>query len=102
VARDDYYASAFGRAFSAYMERPRLSRAIGWALWGGDVKRYYESMGAIGEVSPGGTVVDCPCGAGPAFRAVPASVRYLAVGGSAQRQTKSGRLHFPPDALDAR
>ncbi|HEY5816282.1 MAG TPA: class I SAM-dependent methyltransferase [Solirubrobacterales bacterium] len=79
MARDDYYASAFGKIFSAYMERPRLSRAIGWALWGGDVKRYYESMAAIAEVSAGGTVVDCPCGAGPAFRAAPASVRYVAV-----------------------
>lgn len=79
MARDDYYASAFGGIFSAYMERPRLSRAIGWALWGGDVKRYYESMAAIAELPAGGSVVDCPCGAGPAFRAAPASVRYVAV-----------------------
>lgn len=79
MARDDYYASAFGTIFSAYMERPRLSRLIGRAIWGGDIKGYYESMAAIAEVPPGGTVVDCPCGAGPALRAVPAdgSIRYV-------------------------
>jgi ubiquinone/menaquinone biosynthesis C-methylase UbiE len=63
------------------MERPRLSRAIGRILWGGDSGRYYESMNAVSEVPDGSTVVDCPCGAGPAFRAVPVngSIRYVAV-----------------------
>jgi ubiquinone/menaquinone biosynthesis C-methylase UbiE len=62
------------------MERPRLSRAIGRILWGGDSSRYYEGMNAVAEVPGGGTVVDCPCGAGPAFRAVPrdGSIRYVA------------------------
>lgn len=80
VTRDDFYASPFGATYSAYMERPSLSRAISRVLWGGDSGRYYESMGAVAEVPEGGTVVDCPCGAGPAFRAVPAggSIRYLA------------------------
>lgn len=76
----DFYASPFGAAYSAYMERPRLSRLIGRAAWGGDSKRYYESMGAIAEVPDGGTIVDCPCGAGPALRAVRSggAVRYVA------------------------
>ena len=80
VARDDFYASPLGAAYSAYMERPRISRIISRILWGGDSGRYYESMNAVAEVPDGGTVVDCPCGAGPAFRAVPAggSIRYLA------------------------
>jgi ubiquinone/menaquinone biosynthesis C-methylase UbiE len=76
----DFYASPFGAAYSAYMERPRLSRLIGRLVWGGDGRAYYESMGAIGEVAAGGTVVDCPCGAGPALRALPlgSEVRYIA------------------------
>jgi SAM-dependent methyltransferase len=80
VARDDFYASPFGVAYSAYMERPRLSRAIGRLVWGGDSGRYYEGMNVVTEVPGGGTVVDCPCGAGPAFRTVPpdGSIRYVA------------------------
>ncbi|HEX5375213.1 MAG TPA: class I SAM-dependent methyltransferase [Solirubrobacterales bacterium] len=80
MARDDFYASPLGAAYSAYMERPWLSRAIGRLLWGGDSGRYYESMNAVAEVPDGGTAVDCPCGAGPAFRAVPAdsAIRYVA------------------------
>jgi SAM-dependent methyltransferase len=80
VSRDDFYASPLGSAYSAYMERPWLSRRIGRLVWGGNTGAYYESMGAIGEVTPGGTIVDCPCGAGPAFRALGpgAEVRYVA------------------------
>jgi SAM-dependent methyltransferase len=80
VSRDDFYASPLGAAYSAYMERPRLSRTIGRLIWGGDTGAYYESMAAVGEVPAGGTIVDCPCGAGPALRALPpdAGVRYVA------------------------
>lgn len=80
MAREDFYASPFGVAYSAYMERPRLSRLLGRVLWGGDGKPYYASMSAVAEVRDGGTVVDCPCGAGPALRALrPGSgTRYLA------------------------
>lgn len=61
------------------MERPLLSRGIGRIVWGGDSRRYYESMGAVAALPSGATVVDCPCGAGPALRAVPVdgSVRYV-------------------------
>jgi SAM-dependent methyltransferase len=81
VAKDDFWASAFGIAYSAYMERPWLSRPIGRALWGGDSKPYYDAMGAVCEVPDGGTIVDCPCGAGPTFRALQPNrdVRYVAV-----------------------
>jgi ubiquinone/menaquinone biosynthesis C-methylase UbiE len=77
----DHYASPFGAAFSAYMERPRLSRAIGRLFWGIDMRPFYESMTAIDEVAGGGTIVDCPCGAGPALRALGsnADVRYVGV-----------------------
>jgi ubiquinone/menaquinone biosynthesis C-methylase UbiE len=62
------------------MERPHLSRVLGRAFWGGDTKAYYASMSAIGETIEGGTIVDCPCGAGPAFRALDPGrdVRYVA------------------------
>ena len=80
MSRDDFYASPLGAAYSAYMERPRLSRRLGRLIWGGDTGAYYESMAAIGEVPAGGTIVDCPCGAGPALRALrpDAGVRYVA------------------------
>jgi ubiquinone/menaquinone biosynthesis C-methylase UbiE len=79
MSRDDYYASLFGVAFSAYMERPRLSRLIARVLWGADVSPYYASMAAIAEVPAGGTVIDCPCGAGPALMGLSTrkQVRYL-------------------------
>ncbi|HEX6782385.1 MAG TPA: hypothetical protein VF125_10200 [Solirubrobacterales bacterium] len=61
MAPDNYYASVFGRTYSAYMERPWLSRAIGRFVWGGDSRPYYESMAAIAEASrvlePGGSLV---------------------------------------------
>ena len=81
MSRRDYYASPFGVAFSTYMERPRLSRLIARAFWGSDVRPYYESMAAAAGVPSGGTIVDCPCGAGPAFRSLPPGqdARYLAV-----------------------
>jgi SAM-dependent methyltransferase len=80
MAGHDFYASPFGAAYSAYMERPRLGRLIARAVWGGDTGSYYESMGAIAEVPEGGTIVDCPCGAGPALRALHpgSSTRYVA------------------------
>lgn len=81
MAPDDFYASPLGAIYSAYMERPRLSGWIGRLVWGGDIRPYYASMAAAGKVSEGGTVVDCPCGAGPALRAVPGdrSIRYVGV-----------------------
>jgi SAM-dependent methyltransferase len=80
MSRDDFYDSLFGRTYSAYMERPRLNRLIARVLWGGDTRPYYESMDAVGAVPAGGTIVDCPCGAGPVFRAIrPGSdVNYVA------------------------
>lgn len=81
MARDDFYASALGAVYSFYMEHPRVGLPIGRAAWGGDFRRYYESMAAVAEAPAGSTVVDCPCGAGPAFRALDprAGLRYVAV-----------------------
>lgn len=81
MSRSDYYASPFGVAFSAYQERPWLSRLIAGAVWGGDVRPCYESMSAIAEAAPGSMIVDCPCGAGIAFRALEPEkeLRYVGV-----------------------
>jgi SAM-dependent methyltransferase len=78
---DDFYASPFGAVYSAYMERPRVARWISRLVWGGDTAAYYRSMDAIAEVGATATIVDCPCGAGVAFRTVPpaAGVRYVAL-----------------------
>ena len=66
----DFYASPFGIAYSAYMERPRVVRWVARAVWAGDTRPYYESMGAVADVPEGGTIVDCPCGAGPVLREI--------------------------------
>ena len=81
MSRDDFYASPIGAAYSAYMERPRLGRVIARTVWGGDSKPYYASMKAVADVPEGGLIVDCPCGAGPALRALRPGmrVRYIAV-----------------------
>ena len=75
----DFYASPFGIAYAAYMERPRIGRSVARTVWAGDTGPYYESMSAVAEVAEGGTIVDCPCGAGPALRALDPGrrVRYI-------------------------
>lgn len=76
---DDLFASPFGAVYSAYMQRPWLSRPIAALVWGGDVRPFYESMAAIREAPERGTIVDCPCGAGVALRGLSddARVRYI-------------------------
>jgi ubiquinone/menaquinone biosynthesis C-methylase UbiE len=112
VSRDDFYDSPFGVVYSAYMDRPLIGRTIARIAWGGDTKRYYESMSAIAEVPDGGTIVDCPCGAGPALRALPpgSSTRYVAadlspsmlrrVGSKAEKLGLSGIEFLETSATD--
>lgn len=92
MARDDFYASAFGGFYSAYMRRPWLARRISRLVWGGDLAPYYDRMAAIGEVGAGQTIVDCPCGAGAAFSLVrpPPGVRYVAVDLSPSMLSRAG------------
>jgi SAM-dependent methyltransferase len=74
------FGGRFGGVYATYMERPWLGRAVSRLVWGSDLRPYYRSMAAIGKLPPGATVVDVPCGAGSAFRAVRPGqdVRYLA------------------------
>jgi SAM-dependent methyltransferase len=73
------FDGAFGAIYGAYIRRERLARLIARFLWGSDTRPFYASMAAIGEVADGGTIVDVPCGAGVAFRALRPGqrVRYL-------------------------
>ena len=77
----DLFDGPFGRLYAFYMEHEAPSRVIARALWGGDVRPYYESMRRIATVPPGGLIVDAPSGAGVAFRGLAAehNVRYVAV-----------------------
>jgi SAM-dependent methyltransferase len=77
----DLFEGPFGGLYAFYMEHEAASRVIGRAVWGGDVRPYYESMRRIGAVPSDGLIVDAPCGAGVAFRGLAPehSVRYMAV-----------------------
>jgi ubiquinone/menaquinone biosynthesis C-methylase UbiE len=56
-------------------------QVIGHALWGIDTSVLYDSMGSLGEVRDGSTVLDVPCGGGVALRALSPErdLRYVAV-----------------------
>ena len=73
------FDGVFGSVYGAYIRRERLARLIARLVWGSDVRPFYASMAAIGEVADGGTIVDAPCGSGVAFRALEPGqrVRYL-------------------------
>jgi SAM-dependent methyltransferase len=75
------FEGAFGEIYGLYIERERLARGIAELVWGADIRPFYASMGAIGEVPDGGVIVDVPCGAGVAFRGLRADqdVRYIAI-----------------------
>lgn len=73
-------AGPFGGFYDFYIERPRLMRLIGRAIWGIDASLLYASMEPIARAAPGATIVDVPCGGGVAFRALDPEqdVRYIA------------------------
>ena len=75
------FEGAVGRAYSFYIDRERLSRVIARVLWGADIRPFYASMRAVGDLPDGGLIVDAPCGAGVAFRGLRPGqpVRYLAL-----------------------
>jgi ubiquinone/menaquinone biosynthesis C-methylase UbiE len=75
------FEGPFGSVYSFYMEREPLSRLIARVVWGGDIRPFYASMEAITRIPDGATIVDAPCGAGVAFRALRPGqrVRYLAI-----------------------
>lgn len=74
-------AGPFGVFYSFWIERERLARVVGRALWGIDVRPFYASMEAIRALPDGATVLDVPCGSGVALRALEPGrrVRWVAV-----------------------
>jgi len=74
-------AGPFGTFYSFWIERERLSRVVGRALWGIDTRPLYASMAAIGRLPDGATVLDVPCGSGVALRGLRRDqrVRWIAV-----------------------
>ena len=78
--RQRMFEGPFGAVYSFYRERRWLSRAIATFVWASDIRPEWRSLSLIADVPDGATVVDAPCGAGIAFRALPPDkdVRYLA------------------------
>jgi len=76
-----FFDGPFGPVYSFYMEHEAVSRLVARVVWGSDVRPFYASMRAISEQTANATVVDAPCGAGVAFRAIDPhrQPRYLAV-----------------------
>lgn len=64
------FGGPFGSIYRFYIAHEPVSRVVAWLIWGGDIRPFYASMQAIAQVPSGGTVVDAPCGAGVAFRAI--------------------------------
>jgi ubiquinone/menaquinone biosynthesis C-methylase UbiE len=73
------FSGVFGAGYSGYIERERLSRLVAVVIWGSDIRPYYASMRAIGDVPDESKIVDCPCGSGVALRGLHPEqrVRYL-------------------------
>ncbi|MDQ4072086.1 MAG: class I SAM-dependent methyltransferase [Actinomycetota bacterium] len=76
----DAYGGAVGSFYSFYIERPRLGRLVGRALWGSDFRLMYRSLEGLGHLPWGATVLDAACGAGLVFSWLDPSRRPRYVG----------------------
>ncbi|WP_194819739.1 class I SAM-dependent methyltransferase [Nocardia sp. XZ_19_385] len=82
--RGTWSGAAFGKVFAglydAVAEREYLARPGGFALWGTDTRRLYDSMRFLGELPDDTAVLDVPCGGGIALRALRPQqrLRYVA------------------------
>lgn len=74
-------AGPFGAVYDFYVERERLSQAVGALAWGIDVRPMYRSMDALAGLADGARVLDAPCGGGVALRGLRPGqdVRYIGV-----------------------
>jgi SAM-dependent methyltransferase len=70
-----------GAVYDYVVERERLARPAGLALWGTDTRVLYDSIRLIGDLPEGSAVLDVPCGGGLALRGLRSDqrVRYVAV-----------------------
>jgi ubiquinone/menaquinone biosynthesis C-methylase UbiE len=62
------------------VERERLARVLGKAVWGADTRLLYAAMRTAGSMPDGSAILDVPCGGGVAFRGLRSEqdVRYVA------------------------
>jgi ubiquinone/menaquinone biosynthesis C-methylase UbiE len=67
--------------YDAGVERERVARVAGLAMWGTDTRLLYADIARVGELPDGASVLDVPCGGGVAFRGIRPGqrVRYVAV-----------------------
>lgn len=86
-------AGPFGSLYDFYIERPRLMRTIGRAIWGIDASVLYSSMEPIARARRGATIADVPCGGGVALRALDPGqdIRYVAADLSPEMLRRAGR-----------
>jgi ubiquinone/menaquinone biosynthesis C-methylase UbiE len=80
VWRSPWFDRLGAAAYDFFVERERLARIGGMALWGSDARLLYRSLDAISDLPDGSAVLDVPCGGGVAFRALRPEqrVRYVA------------------------
>jgi ubiquinone/menaquinone biosynthesis C-methylase UbiE len=97
----NFCVGSYGVIYDFCIERERLMRAVGRAVWGIDMSVFYASMEVIGRVADGATIVDAPCGGGVAFRALrpDQDVRYVAADLS-ERMLARARRHAKKRLLD--
>jgi ubiquinone/menaquinone biosynthesis C-methylase UbiE len=54
--------------YDAVAERPQLARVFGRLMWGTDTRLFYGAHEEVARVPEDATILDIPCGGGPAFR----------------------------------
>lgn len=69
-----------GGVYAFAVEHESLARPFGMALWGTDIRLFYETLSVLGELPDGASVLDVPCGGGVALRGLRPGqpVRYVA------------------------
>jgi SAM-dependent methyltransferase len=67
-------------AYDFGVEREWLARPFGWAMWGTDTRKLFESLRVVGDLPDAAAVLDIPCGGGVALRGLRPGkpVRYVA------------------------
>jgi ubiquinone/menaquinone biosynthesis C-methylase UbiE len=69
-----------GAVYDYAVERERLARVAGFALWGTDTRLIFDAIRKLGDVPDGAAVLDIPCGGGLALRGLRPDqrIRYVA------------------------
>lgn len=75
------------------VDDPRAAWPFGLAVWGTDIRTFYNSLSVLGELPDGASVLDVPCGGGVAWRGLRPGqqVRYVAADISAEMLSRAGR-----------